>query len=461
MKQSGKEEKSPAVHEPDTCHDEDCVYCRLKKPFELPSEIVEAYRKGKLIIFAGAGVSTEGSGVYPSSFYTWVKKELNLPEQQQISFSKLMSLFCAPPRNRKNLLQAIKKRLDYVRTFPDLYQQATAFHRQLSTIPHLDEIFTTNWDDFFERECNATPVVTSEDYAVLEDIPGRKIFKLHGSIYNFGSIVATEKQYSECYKELSVGLIGAKLKLLLMSKTVVFFGYSFTDEDFQKIYRVLNKETKGLVPRSYVVTLDEHANEKLKELGINAAPIITSAAYFVEQFKNRLVKEKLMVPDDLFEGVEEKLTDIYEKHFELAKLGLHEHPDSMYSLAYQDGLIHAFERLLTTKNSGENSCATHMLQIIKLYDDTINSYIKKRDYWNASYFIGYQLGLYFFLSNEEQRRELPSYFIFGCDDSIMTLQQYIQLEKKADSFNKTAHQKAEKKAKSVKNGIVLQHTPFG
>jgi len=86
----------------------------------------------------------------PRSFYKDIKNELNIPEDEDLSFSELMTKYCEIT-NRKNLLYAIKKRLDYVTAFSELYNDATEFHRELSTVPHLDEIFTTNWDDFFER----------------------------------------------------------------------------------------------------------------------------------------------------------------------------------------------------------------------------------------------------------------------------------------------------------------------
>jgi NAD-dependent SIR2 family protein deacetylase len=231
---SGKTDES---HNQEKCGDPDCDICKHDKTFKMPKEIIAAYKKGDLVIFTGAGVSTESRSVFPQTFYESIKEELKIPDTEEISFCKLMSLYTSQPRSRKELLLAIKKRIDYVKSFPELYGTATQFHKELSTIPHLDSIFTTNWDDFFEQECAATPIVTGEDFRVLFDLSGRKVFKIHGSIYNYGSIVATEQDYRECYKRLSTGIIGAQLKLLLMSKLVVFIGFSFSDEDFKKIYQ--------------------------------------------------------------------------------------------------------------------------------------------------------------------------------------------------------------------------------
>lgn len=453
-------EKTNGKHDPEDCRVPGCERCKLKRPFELPSEIVSACHAGNLVVFAGAGVSTESRGVYPSTFHEWIKDELKLPKEEKISFPKLMSRYCSHPRSRKDLLQAIKKRIDYIKTFPELYFYATEFHRELSTIPHLDEIVTTNWDDFFEKECDATPIVTGQDFAVLQDVSGRKVFKLHGSIYNYGSIVATEEDYRECYRQLSTGFVGAKLKMLLMSKTLVFFGFSFDDKDFERLYRLLSKDVAGLMPRSYVVTLDEQAKDKLDSLGINATPIITSAAFFVEQLKKKLVEDKFMLPDQQYDGIGNVLAGVYNEHGKLSRIGVIKHPDSLYSQWYQDGLQHAFEHLLATKNSGQNSCGQHIVDCIKSYESLIKDCLHERNYPDAAYFTGYQAGLIYFVSDEKGRQLLPMYFLFGCGD-IVNFKQYIELEKDAAKLHKSAHKLAEVFTRRVKSdGLIPHRRPF-
>lgn len=79
---------------------------------------------------------------------------------------------------------------------------------------------TTNWDDYFERECGAIPIVTAEDFAFY-NLAGRKVFKIHGSISNYGSIIATAEDYTRCYNNLKTGLIGSHLKSLLATTAVV------------------------------------------------------------------------------------------------------------------------------------------------------------------------------------------------------------------------------------------------
>jgi hypothetical protein len=78
-----------------------------------------------------------------------------------------------------------------VRSFPTIDREAGSFASELSSVFPITEIVTTNWDDYFERNCAAQAFVTEADWAFWKS-SDRKVFKLHGSISNPGSIIATE-----------------------------------------------------------------------------------------------------------------------------------------------------------------------------------------------------------------------------------------------------------------------------
>lgn len=68
-----------------------CLDCRNNIPFELPQPILNACLEGKLVIFAGAGISTEGRNVFPFTLYDDLKAELNI--KSEIPFPTLMTRF--------------------------------------------------------------------------------------------------------------------------------------------------------------------------------------------------------------------------------------------------------------------------------------------------------------------------------------------------------------------------------
>jgi hypothetical protein len=304
--------------------------------------------------------------------------------------------------------------------------------------------------------------VTGQDFAAFSSIEGRKVFKLHGSVNNVGSIIATAEDYQRCYRELATGLVGANLKLLLASKTILFAGYSFEDEDFLRLLQLLQREVGDLLPRSFVVTLDDQASSKLKRLHLDATPILTDATFFLERVKLGLVKEKLMLPDKIFHGIPQALNRVHQEHAKLTALGVKNHVGAFYSFAYQDGLKHAFEDILGRKNSGAFSDLHRVAhRLLPSYVKLEKQRLRRRDYWDAAYIRGFVNGLIFFLAEPENRKTLPLYFVFGPEE-VPTFKEFV---KRSDDV-KNLHKSALKYASDVieatvpSNEIVPHHSPF-
>ena len=87
-----------------------CAYCD-DRAFEVPKDIIEAIKNENLVIFAGAGISTEGKNVYKSSLYSEVNDELR--ENYNNSFPKLMTKYCNLPNGRRKLINKIMERFEY------------------------------------------------------------------------------------------------------------------------------------------------------------------------------------------------------------------------------------------------------------------------------------------------------------------------------------------------------------
>lgn len=136
-----------------------CVVCRNRQEFDIPDHLIEQLTDRNVVIFAGGGVSTERDTVFPWTFYDEVHGILGLPDEEKPAFPKLMSLFCKGPNGRRKLLEHIRRRLSYVRSFPELYRRATEFHRELSTLFYVDTYVTTNWDDLFSSK-SAAPLLS-------------------------------------------------------------------------------------------------------------------------------------------------------------------------------------------------------------------------------------------------------------------------------------------------------------
>lgn len=443
-------------------HD-NCDLCRNNKPFEMPEEIVNALRERKLVIFAGSGISTESKYVFPYTLYQDIAYELEMdPQNISLSFSQLMSRYCNQRDGRKKLLNKIRERIDYVKSFPGLYSLATQFHKELSSVYLVTDIVTTNWDDFFEKECGAIPIVTSKDFAFW-DLPERKVFKIHGSINNIGSIAATTEDYRKCYSKSGKNVIGSYLKLLLATKTVVFVGYSFGDEDFNRIYALLKKELGDILPHSYLVTLDEGSQTKLRNLPMT--PIITDGTFFIHRLKRILIEKGVLIDDSVSENVSLALRIVLKIHDEIMKdFKVVDNPILIYTYSYQDGLIDAFQRYLAKKSTGEYSHSCNIRNQLKTYGQIRNKKIHKRKYWDIAYIDGYMNGLVFLLTaDKEAIKELPMFYIYGYKNNITDLKSFKDLINSKRDFHKSAYKWAEKiiKDKNIDGvNIFPEHTPF-
>ena len=75
-----------------------------------------------------------------------------------------MDRYCDRPNGRALLLNAIRLRFERAKLWSEIGYAASRFHQAMATIPQREDIITTNWDDFFELQCNAVPFVTGEDF---------------------------------------------------------------------------------------------------------------------------------------------------------------------------------------------------------------------------------------------------------------------------------------------------------
>ena len=435
-----------------------CSICGHHHDFEMPASIIDAYRAGRLAIFAGAGVSTETTAVLPITLYQDVAIELGKrPQQLTESFPALMSQYCSRPNGRASLLQKIRDRFDYIESFPQLLDVSTRFHRELSTIPHLDDIVTTNWDTYFEDVAGAIPFVSAEDF-VFWNTSGRKVFKIHGSVNNYGSIIATDEDYRKCRSNLNRGLLGSSLKLMLATKVVVFVGYSFTDHDFSAVYSFLKREMRGLIPHAYAVTVSDVAAAQFKSAGMT--PIVTDGSYFLQIFKQHLESAGLKIPDARFREIYKIHSHVLNEHSELhSKYTCSTNPELIHCASYQDGLIDAFGRILSRKHTGEYSCASHVSQLMHTYVHIVKEKTRQGRYEDAAYARGYLNGLHYLVADDRTRKTLPVYYIFGYPEILRTLAAYGKVCRKAATLHKRAFTSAQRLARQIPPGTEFEHRP--
>ncbi len=435
-----------------------CPYCRNNIPFDLPEELYQAVLNGTLVLFAGAGVSSESNIMPVKPLYDEVCSSLHLRRQRTLQFPDVMTQF-SNKFGRAALLRKIKEHFDYIRSFSELHRLATRFHQELATMFPISEIITTNWDDYFESECGATAFVTADDFAFW-NLPGRRVLKIHGSVNAYGSIVATRGDYERCYRQLARGLLGSTLKMALATKTLLYVGFSFRDDDFERIHKYLMREMRGTMPRSYLVTPDRSSNTQITGMGVQ--PIYTDATFFLSRLKRRLVADKHMISDQRYDGILGFYERVLKAHRKVSAMSFPKHPGIMYCLAYQDGLKHALARIVTFRKTGYYSHTCNTASTLRGYTEKIRpEKLREGAYPTVAYVDGYINGHMFWVLSDKLRSACPIYYIFGCRNELRSYREFRSLLGLCPKFHKAAYRFAQQFVErgQVPEGIVFHHPP--
>lgn len=448
-------------HKPDPCA---CEICSLKIDFEIDSHLLSEVERQNCVIFAGAGISTETEGAHPNTLYSTLRQLADVEGERE--FWEVVDTFERQPNGRQALVQLIKDRFSYIDAFRDLRWRATRFHVALGNAPYFKTIITTNWDRYFEDVIGATPFVYDSDIPFWEHAK-RPVIKIHGSIDNYSSLVASSEDYNLCEARLREGALGAVVKQIFATKTCVFCGYSARDTDFRKIYETVRQGLGSFARAHYLVSpfiTDEESIELKEKLGIIS--IKTDATHFLEVVKRHMSENLCFSRDKTFSFIAAQAEEFRVMHYKFVKsFQIKTHPHIIFSVAYQDGVIHAYERILDRMLTGEFASLHEVKSRIEGYSTKIARYKRERNYWDTAYFSGYQNGLIQFLmannSHDEEAPTVPECYHPGSGE--MYLEEYDEKIRDHPKSHKLAFREATKRVArfTSDSDVVLQHPPWG
>jgi NAD-dependent SIR2 family protein deacetylase len=433
-----------------------CSMCSRERAFTVPKQLFSDFLNGSAIIFAGAGISTENRNVHPDTFYDEVLHALGAKQSTDLNFPDLMQQFVDWCGDRHRLMEILEKRLKNIHAFRDMHSEATAFHRELSSLFFLKTVITTNWDRSFEDECGFTPFVHDTDIPFW-DSADRQLLKLHGSIDNRGSIVATRKDYDRLREKIDQSLVFKHLASLIARKTIVFIGYSVRDETFLSVFNEVRRILGDFQRTPYLVSPLITATDKTRigELGIRH--IDADGTFFIKSLKHYAYQEICIIEDIKFDEIASILDQTRSIHLKTSSLSILKNPNIIFTLSYQDGILHACERILKLYKIGEYSNRHRVQRMCRNYEGLFKKYIKRKDYWNASYVRGYQNVLIVLLSDERSDDVFPYFFDFAHKE-IEEISSYKEMLR-----NKHDHPDSRRVAtriiteKKIEKGMVVEH----
>lgn len=189
--------------------------------------IVKAKESGKLVIFAGAGVSIDSNVPGWSKLIDELKGDLDKDDNDFLSIGQLYY----NARGKKEYIDKIQDILKHGKT------NFNPIHEKIIELQPL-HILTTNYDTHFENALNDK----NYRYSIVKkdaDLPyskGASLFiKMHGD-FDEKNLVLKKEDYGEGYSS-NFPLIEGFVKGIFASKLVLFIGFSFSDPNLIEILK--------------------------------------------------------------------------------------------------------------------------------------------------------------------------------------------------------------------------------
>jgi hypothetical protein len=218
---------------------------------------------------------------------------------------------------------------------------------------------------------------------------------------------------------------------------------------------------EGNLRQSYFVSPRIDKN-KLARAPISLTPVETDGAHFFEQMRESLSERCGIIDNEAFLDCGMLLHEVADKHDKTADGFIKtKHPLLIFALSYQDGLIHALQRVTRMKRTGEYHSTDALRSRVHGYDRRILEFVKKKDFWNAAYARGYKVGLLFLLFRSTDKKfPKPPIFDTPVDFEFKSLASLMKFPSRKIPKAVQAH--AKRILGNLPSGADLlpDHTPF-
>ena len=257
---------------------------RIHSGLNLPAELISAQHVGKLVIFAGAGVSIDPPSSYPN--FKELALEVNETAGNILPTDKIEPIEGFLGKLDKcgiNVHSLVKQMLSRETSKPN------QIHKDIIGLfdnPNNIRIVTTNFDSHFSTVLSSSRLEVPEYRAPALPLGGSfsGLVYLHGNVdQHENQLVITDEDFGKAYlvDSWATRFLGS----LFTEYTVLFIGYSHSDE-------IMKYLSRGLPPNSSRYALTKHGEEdnwqyfNITPVGFKKGPSADKFRAFREGIKN-------------------------------------------------------------------------------------------------------------------------------------------------------------------------------
>ena len=168
-------------------------------------------------------------------------------------------------------------------------------HEVLPHIPHFHRIITTNYDSLLEEAYGTNNCYVVRNTNDCVNLPSDKtqIFKVHGDFVERDKTIITKDDYTEFFTHKRNPLLWDLIQTELLTKDILFIGYSLEDSNVFEIIKKLKRETNGKTRRFYLIApgIKRYKIERLAKTNVTYYNAVASDLFFkLKESLNKNVK---------------------------------------------------------------------------------------------------------------------------------------------------------------------------
>lgn len=205
-------------------------------------DLIDRIRKEQVVLFLGSGFSRKAGAPMASAITSALFDALPDDIQSDLKNQKILDIISEEFEQsfgREALISKLEEIMSFTPT--DISD-----HISLAKVPHFHHIITTNYDTLIEDAYGVDNCYVVRETDNIVNLPNDKtiIYKIHGDFKSKDHIILTKQDYTNFFSNNNEPLLWKYIQSLILTKDILFMGYSLEDSNIFSLIRDINKQLK-------------------------------------------------------------------------------------------------------------------------------------------------------------------------------------------------------------------------